>query len=377
MTKLENLNLKNNKIKYIPNEIEYLTKLKLLNLSFNQINKIPPEIKFIINLIDLNLSYNQIDKIPLEIKYLTKLKYLYINNNIIHYLPNEIKYLINLLNLELNDNLIKIIPNEIKYLINLEYLYLSNNIIKIIPNEIKYLINLESLKLSNNYITNIPNSIIYCINLLEFEYYNNQINYINPIIIRFLHRFSNKLEIYNDDQNIHNHTIQESLFNSIVNIINQNYIINYENIINNIIEDTILTEDTKNILVEYCNNKEVHTKTQLTFEDLLVNVWTLINSLDTKNEIKLILNIEMKDSYCKCFTGRISRLINCLNGFTDLVNINISDNQQIGNIIVIIKNKLMRENNYNIDKYKELVIQELIERNFNQEIIDEWIKYIE
>ena len=40
---------------------------------------------------------------------------------------------------------------------------------------------------------------------------------------------------------------------------------------------------------------------------------------------------------CKCFTGRISRLVNCLNGFTDLVNINIEDNQQIGNIIVIIK----------------------------------------
>ena len=37
----------------------------------------------------------------------------------------------------------------------------------------------------------------------------------------------------------------------------------------------------------------------------------------------------MLDSECKCFTGRITRLINCQNGFSDLVKINISDNQQI------------------------------------------------
>ena len=84
----------------------------------------------------------------------------------------------------------------------------------------------------------------------------------------------------------------------------------------------------------------------------------------------------MHDSECKCFTGRISRLVNCLNGFTDLVKITISDNQQIGNIIILIKEKLESENNYSIEKHKELVIKELNERNFNQEIIKEWIEFI-
>ena len=84
----------------------------------------------------------------------------------------------------------------------------------------------------------------------------------------------------------------------------------------------------------------------------------------------------MNDSECKCFTGRISRLVNCLNGFTDLVNIYISDNQQIGNIIIIIKEKLELENNYSIEKHKELVIQELKEREFKDEIIEEWIQFI-
>jgi hypothetical protein len=145
----------------------------------------------------------------------------------------------------------------------------------------------------------------------------------------------------------------------------------------NIINDNILTEKSKNLLIEYSENKDIHSYTQLTFEELLCNVWTLINTLNTKDEIKSILNTEMNDSECKCFTGRISRLINCLNGFSDLVNIHISDNQQIGNIIVIIKEKLELENNYNIEIHKKLVEKELIERKFSKEIIEEWINFIE
>jgi hypothetical protein len=157
----------------------------------------------------------------------------------------------------------------------------------------------------------------------------------------------------------------------------ENNIINHENIINNILEDNIIDDKCKILLIEYCKNKDVHLKTQLTFEELLCNVWILINTLDTKDEIKNILNTEINDSKCKCFTGKISRLINCLNGFTDLVKINIADNQQIGNIIILIKEKLKLENNYSIEKHKELVIKELIERNFSKEIIEEWVLFIE
>ena len=121
----------------------------------------------------------------------------------------------------------------------------------------------------------------------------------------------------------------------------------------------------------------VHTRTQLTFEELLFNVWALINNLDTRDEIKGILNIEINDSDCKCFTGRISRLVNCLNGFTDLVKINIDDSQQIGNIITIIKEQLEKNNNYSIEKHKELVKKELIERKFSSEVIEVWIEFIE
>ena len=81
----------------------------------------------------------------------------------------------------------------------------------------------------------------------------------------------------------------------------------------------------------------------------------------------------MSDSLDKCFTGRLSRLINTLSGFDDRVCIKISDNDGIGNIIIMIiaKNKDM-----NSTEQKEICKLELLSRGYEQNIIDEWIEYI-
>ena len=70
-------------------------------------------------------------------------------------------------------------------------------------------------------------------------------------------------------------------------------------------------------------------------------------------------------------TGRMSRLINCLNGFSNLVKVNISDNEQIGNIIALLQEKHL--NNSNI---KEIIEKELLERGYDKETIKEWLEYI-
>ena len=83
----------------------------------------------------------------------------------------------------------------------------------------------------------------------------------------------------------------------------------------------------------------------------------------------------MKDAECKCFTGRMNRVINCLNGFSNYVEINIQDSEQIGNIIYLIKERLGSE--YTVEKHKEGVMKELKERGYDDEVIEEWIGYIE
>ncbi len=146
--------------------------------------------------------------------------------------------------------------------------------------------------------------------------------------------------------------------------------------INAIIDDPILT--CKDQLVEYLDDESVHSLLLLTFGEVL---WAVIRTIELdfdsnqQMEIKSILNQEMTDAQCKCFTGRMGRVVNCLNGLSPLVNINIKDSDQIGNIIVLIKNQL--SHNYDVEIHKELVKKELESRGYDDQVIDEWIGYIE
>ena len=111
--------------------------------------------------------------------------------------------------------------------------------------------------------------------------------------------------------------------------------------------------------------------------NLVQSVLSRIDSNIHSNEIKKILNIEMLDSVCKCFTGRISRLVNSLSGLDDLVSIKISDKEQIGNIIIMIKNKLMGTNVYSVELHKEHVKIELTNLQYSHDLINEYLEYIE
>ena len=196
---------------------------------------------------------------------------------------------------------------------------------------------------------------------------NNEIENITPQVTRFLDRMMNteNIGIYNDNQNVHNHNIQESIRNSIENLMNQNFKIDNDEIKKEILEDKIL--ECKQEILEYIDDVTVHSVLLITFEELLNYVWRTL-------EIKRIMNEEMRDSICKCYTGRIARLINCLSGYSELVNIKIGDNDQIVNIIILMKNQLGEE--YSEEKHKRLVIKELKERGFSEEVIEEWIGFI-
>jgi len=85
-----------------------------------------------------------------------------------------------------------------------------------------------------------------------------------------------------------------------------------------IIMNQILNTKTKELLIEYSKNDDYHSVLLITFKELLLHVWETIEINDNNNEIL--------DTECKCFTCRLSRLVNCLNGLSDLIEIKISDN---------------------------------------------------
>jgi hypothetical protein len=110
------------------------------------------------------------------------------------------------------------------------------------------------------------------------------------------------------------------------------------------------------------------------FEELLKAVFIDIDSFDQENQKSIfeILNQEMEDSICKCFTGRISRLVNCLSGFSDKVFIKISTNEEISNIIITLQ-----KNIYDIDELKKAITTEMKERGYDEKTINEWVMYVE
>jgi hypothetical protein len=313
-----------------------MTQLKVLNLEYNKLTELPKEIGNLTQLIVLHLGYNELNDIPKEIGNMTQLRNLHLYNNELTKIPKQIGNLTQLIELNINVNILTELPLEI--------------------------INLMSLD--------------------HFSYYHNPIeNILHPIINRFLNRlndrFVNRLNnknrqntIYNDVQNVHSSSIQQSIKDSIFNLMknyNDKYQLNY-------LVNPILTKKTKEGLIEYSNCKEVHSIMNITFEELLKAVFIEIETLEQENQKSVleILNQEMDDSICKCFTGRISRLVNCLSGFSDKVSIKISSNEEISNIIITLKSKIN-----DVDELKKAIKDEMTERGYDEATINEWVSYVE
>ena len=144
-----------------------------------------------------------------------------------------------------------------------------------------------------------------------------------------------------------------------------------------ILTDTVLTPETKSLLMEYSACTDVHSTLNITFGELLTYVFDRIELSEHSDEIKKVLNIEMSDSVCKCFTGRLSRLVNCLNGFDPLVEIKISDTEQIAQIIKISETELIKTNSYTIELHRQKVTDKLSHLGYASDVIDLWVQNIE
>ena len=119
------------------------------------------------------------------------------------------------------------------------------------------------------------------------------------------------------------------------------------------------------------NQEDYHSELLLTEQEIYELVMKRISQFDDvkKQEVEKRLYEELNDGRCKCFTGRITRMINALVGFDDNILIGISDNEQIMNIYDMLKqqNKLTKEN------YRK----ELEERGYDEATISLWVDAIE
>jgi Leucine-rich repeat (LRR) protein len=365
LTNLQILHLSSNRISVIPDAIATLTSLQKLYLNNNQISVIPDAIAnanaALTNLQILDLSSNRISVIPDAIAALTNLQILDFYNNQISVIPDAIAALTNLQILHLYNNRISVIPDAIAALTNLQILHLSSNRISVIPDAIATLTSLQKLYLNNNQISVIPVSLSRLRNLISFLFSGNPIEYIPPQIRRLLERQKTGQNIYQDHQSVHNSKIQES-FRKTVEKLSQRKPKLTENQTLEEILTSKLNLESKNGLLEWCFEKEIYSL-NLTFLEILVFVWDRIRCHPSKEEILKVLDSELQDAICKCPTGRVTRLVNCLNGFDPEVVLEISENEQISYLYDIAKKS---------EDPKKMFIEMMQERKYNQSVIDLW-----
>ena len=349
---LQNFNCSANKLTSLP--IMNFPNLQEFSCSFNQLTSLP--IMNLHNLQKFNCSANKLTSLP--VMNFPNLQILNCNHNQLTSLP-------------------------VMNFPNLQILNCNHNQLTSLP--VMNFPNLHEFNCSYNRLTTLPICILNFRHLQKFMYQNNAIE-MSLQIARFLDRINNlsinRPNIYTDKQNVHNSTIQLCVRDSINNITTRTDLKKYDIVLLHtlIIENTILTETSKSLLFEYVADTTVHSLLLLTFSEVL---WFIIQTILTdfqieeQQEIFKVLNQEIKDADCKCFTGRMNRVINCLNGFSPLVNINIKDGEQIGNIIMLVKNKLELTGTYTVEQHKLEVEKELLERNYDIDTIKKWLEYIE
>lgn len=368
-----------NKIElFPPNENIELPELKILCCNRNKIKEIfnisLPQLQY------LDCSQNKICGIDLVAP---NLRVLNCSENKIRYLPDFTHFTM-IEQFNCYNNKISYIPNNIT-LRNLKMFICNKNRITEIPNNLNFP-NIKFFDCSMNKITHLPLCIMNWRNIESIYYINNPIQ-LSPQIARFIKRVNERtylrLHIYSDNQNIHNSNIQSSVATSINNITTRTDLPNFDS--NKLIQFLLQNQSVncKDLLIQYCNDKTEHSTLLLTFSEVL---WYVIQTIEhdfdtqTKKEIYYIMNQEMIDSDGMCFTGKMSRIINCLNGFSNLVNIQIKDSEQISNIILLVKDTFA-DYEYSVEKHMIEVKKELIERGYTEQecesIIQQWFIHIE
>ena len=346
-----------------------------LDIFNNNFSTLPDCVGQLVNLKVLDLGNNNFSTLPDCVGQLVNLETLYLFHNNFSSLPECVGQLVNLSILNLSYNKLTILPECVGQLVNLEELDLYHNHMTSFPESFGQLVNLEMLDLSNNNFSSLSPILGNLQRLQRFYYADNPVDHIPANVLRIINRTKTVQGVYTDAQSVHNSSIQKSLLDSVNRLLAIPICSREEDVMVQILEDSILTDESKARLVEYSEDASVHTVLNLTFSDMLVVVWNRINTLDSWDEIKKTLNTEILDAECKCFTGKISRIVNCLAGYDDLVVVEIADKEQIGTIIELVRTRLGE--GYTIDEHRRICILELLERGYSREVIDEWVDHIE
>lgn len=135
-----------------------------------------------------------------------------------------------------------------------------------------------------------------------------------------------------------------------------------------------LSTQSKELFMSYCENLDVHSELNVTYRDVAERImgWLSKQPVEVWNEVIKIMEYEIISSKDKCFTGKLSRLISCVDGFHPGVRIAISTADQVSNRVLSIINKGRNDGTAN-EEILALVLKELRDLELSNIQISEWM----
>ena len=418
LKKLKTLDCHSSGIEILPESIGGLTSLEVLRVDYTFLKGLPESIGELRSLKELNISYaggKQIRRLPESIGNLRELQILAAVNIGLAELPKTIGGMANLRTLYLESNFLRWLPASIGDLRQLTHLYLSANSLRGLPETIGQLGELRQLSIVGNEQTmrTLPVQLIECRRLQEVEYLASLDpgegfeDGIPAPVQRMLERLQRARYddeyaagggVYGDGQNVHSSAVQASVKQSIYNLFNDTSLQEFSDdelrdLIVGLPTD-LLHDETKSALLDYISSTEEHSTLHITFGDLLKKVIGRIEATsrtsdrssekvekcegEARKDLYQRMNEEMADAECKCFTGRISRLVNVLVGFFDDIRIEISGAEQISVVIALVKARhRIGDEDEVTPEAKAEIRTELEARGYEPGVIDEWLMALE
>jgi Leucine-rich repeat (LRR) protein len=346
------------------------------------------------NILTLSCNGNRLTTLPKAIGTLTHLQRLGCNDNCLTTLPESIGNLTQLKIIECCNNNLTTLPESIGNLQQLVTIDFTLNKLVYLPRSLGNLPQLRDLCVMMNELVSLPVELVQCRELVNVDYQGNPIIALHAPLRRMIHNrqnahrrimderryYRNCRGFYDDKQNVHSSVVQATVKRSIYNLLNDTSLeeisIKRLRAIIAELDSDLLLDKTKSALFEYMELGEEHSTLHITFADLLQKVIGRIEKSETEVRRNLYqrLNEEMADAECKCFTGRLSRLVNVLVGYFDDIRIEIAGAEHISALIVLIKGRHnLGDDDEVTPEAKEEIRRELQERGYEAGVIEEWL----
>ncbi len=152
---LKTLTLLGIKAKRILPSIVQLRVLEELNIAQNVLDYLPDEMGQLQNLIDLDVSSNLLVSLPVSLRECKQLASLHLSNNKFQDWPPCIFDLKSIETLSFSNNRLEIVPEGISKLTSLKQLFLQQNALLTVSRAVEYLASLETVDLSHNSLSTI------------------------------------------------------------------------------------------------------------------------------------------------------------------------------------------------------------------------------